>query len=95
MGKDSFNKARQYDSGNWRNDAACRETDPNLFFPVGASGPAVEQIANAKAICSNCLARVACLKYALDSHQDYGIWGGTTEEERRKILRLRRKSDTA
>ena len=71
----------------WRSQAACRDTDPNLFFPVGTTGPAVQQIENAKAICKQCDSQVACLEFALYSRQDYGIWGGTTERERLKILK--------
>lgn len=71
----------------WRATAACRDTDPDLFFPVGTTGPALEQIAAAKAVCTGCDARSACLEYALATNQDSGIWGGTSEEERRKLRR--------
>lgn len=71
----------------WRDDAACRDTDPDLFFPVGTTGPAIEQIANAKAVCQTCDAQSACLEYALVTNQDSGIWGGTSEEERRALRR--------
>ena len=42
------------DSDNWRQFSACRDTDPDLFFPVGTTGPAIEQIENAKAVCRQC-----------------------------------------
>lgn len=71
----------------WREVAACRDTDPDLFFPVGTTGPAIEQIANAKAVCESCEAKQPCLEYALTTNQDSGIWGGTSEEERRQIRR--------
>jgi WhiB family redox-sensing transcriptional regulator len=73
----------------WRNDSACRDTSPDLFFPVGTTGPALEQIAAAKAVCSLCPAQGPCLEFALATNQDSGIWGGTSEEERRKIRRSR------
>lgn len=73
----------------WRTDAACRDTSPDLFFPVGTTGPALEQIAAAKAVCSICPAAALCLDFALATNQDSGIWGGTSEEERRKIRRSR------
>lgn len=69
----------------WRRLAACRDTDPDLFFPVGTTGPAIEQIENAKAVCRQCDVREECLKFALATNQDSGIWRGTSEEERRKI----------
>lgn len=75
--------------GLWRNDAACRDTDPDLFFPVGTTGPAIDQIRSAKQVCSECLVREPCLEYALQSNQDSGVWGGTSEEERRAIRRQR------
>jgi WhiB family transcriptional regulator, redox-sensing transcriptional regulator len=71
----------------WRDLASCRDTDPDLFFPVGTTGPAIEQIENAKAVCRQCEVQTECLEYALASNQDSGIWGGTSEEERRAIRR--------
>lgn len=71
----------------WRRDASCRDTDPDLFFPVGTTGQALVQIANAKTVCEACPACQACLEYALTTNQDSGIWGGTSEEERRKLRR--------
>ena len=69
----------------WRLGSACRDTDPDLFFPVGTTGPALEQIATAKAVCDSCPAQGPCLEFALMTNQDSGIWGGTSEEERRKL----------
>ena len=69
----------------WRKDAACRDTSPDLFFPVGTTGPAIEQIENAKAVCRQCEAQAPCLEYALTTNQDSGVWGGTSEEERRQL----------
>lgn len=71
----------------WRDHAACLDTDPDLFFPVGTTGPAIEQIANAKAVCNTCEAKDPCLEFALTTNQDSGVWGGTSEEERRKLRR--------
>ena len=71
----------------WREQSACRDTDPDLFFPVGTTGPAIEQIENAKAVCRVCDVQKSCLEYALVTNQDSGIWGGTSEEERRTIRR--------
>ncbi len=71
----------------WRSLASCRDTDPDLFFPVGTTGPAIEQIDNAKAVCATCEVKQPCLEFALTTNQDSGVWGGTSEEERRKIRR--------
>ena len=71
----------------WRENSACRDTDPDLFFPVGTTGPAIEQIETAKAVCQECESRQPCLEFALTTNQDSGIWGGTSEEERRKLRR--------
>ena len=75
------------DPDRWRDVASCRDTDPDLFFPVGTTGPAIEQIAAAKAVCDQCEAKTPCLEFALTTNQDSGIWGGTSEEERRKLRR--------
>lgn len=80
--------ARSWDANlAWRVDAACRDLDPNMFFPVGVTGPAVDQIATAKSICSGCPARAACLEFAITTNQEFGVWGGTSEEERRVLRR--------
>ncbi|MEZ5322178.1 MAG: WhiB family transcriptional regulator [Microthrixaceae bacterium] len=73
----------------WRVNAACQDTDPDLFFPVGTTGPAIEQIEQAKAVCNICDAKIDCLEFAMDTNQDSGVWGGTSEEERRKLRRAR------
>ncbi len=75
------------ENDDWRKTSACRDTDPDLFFPVGTTGPAIEQIEAAKAVCGECESRKPCLDFALMTNQDSGIWGGTSEEERRKIRR--------
>lgn len=71
----------------WRRDAICRDTDPDLFFPVGTTGQALVQIDRAKEVCDQCTVKVDCLEFALETNQDSGIWGGTSEEERRKLRR--------
>jgi WhiB family redox-sensing transcriptional regulator len=71
----------------WRNHAICRDTDPELFFPVGTTGYALVQVDRAKEVCGQCPVKSECLDYALETNQDSGIWGGTSEEERRDIRR--------
>ncbi|HEY3689216.1 MAG TPA: WhiB family transcriptional regulator [Pseudonocardiaceae bacterium] len=71
----------------WRHRAACRDEDPELFFPVGTSGPALLQIAEAKIACRRCPVSTECLNWALASGQDAGVWGGMSEEERRVVKR--------
>ena len=71
----------------WRKSAICRDTDPDLFFPVGTTGYALVQIDKAKQVCTECPVCEECLQYALETNQDSGIWGGTSEEERRHIRR--------
>jgi WhiB family redox-sensing transcriptional regulator len=73
----------------WRDQALCRNTDPDLFFPVGTTGYALVAQDHAKQVCGECDVQQACLDYALDTNQDSGIWGGLTEEERRVIRRRR------
>ena len=71
----------------WRAQAICRDTDPELFFPVGTTGHALTQIDRAKQVCGECPVSVQCLEFALETNQDSGIWGGTSEEERRVLRR--------
>lgn len=75
----------------WWRSAACREADPELFFPVAPQGPGAGEIARAKAVCAGCQVRRECLQYALATRQLHGVWGGTTEDERR--LHMRRENE--
>jgi WhiB family redox-sensing transcriptional regulator len=74
-------------STDWRHRSACRDEDPELFWPVGTSGPARIQAEQAKAICRRCPVTDDCLDWALSSGEDSGVWGGMTEEERRAYKR--------
>lgn len=71
----------------WRQRAACRGVDPDIFYPASD-----EEAEAAKAICATCPVREACLEYALANRERDGVWGGATERERRRIVRQRRKS---
>ena len=71
----------------WRNRAACLDEDPELFFPIGNTGPALLQIEEAKAVCRRCAVVETCLKWAIESGQDAGVWGGLSEDERRALKR--------
>ena len=71
----------------WRDQAMCRDTDPELFFPIGTTGQALLQIAKAKSVCCQCPVTVECLEFALETNQDTGIWGGNSEDERRQMRR--------
>ncbi|MFJ3671161.1 WhiB family transcriptional regulator [Streptomyces sp. NPDC090106] len=74
----------------WRDEGLCLREDPDLFFPIGdfRSGVTALQIAEAKAVCGRCPVAGRCLSWAVDTGPVEGIWGGTTEGERR-ALRLR------
>jgi WhiB family redox-sensing transcriptional regulator len=82
-------------AANWRSAAACQSADPDLFFPISSSGPAEQQIARAKRICANCVVRLECLEYAVTHEQVYGIWGGTTAEDRQRDRRRKRRAAAA
>ena len=69
----------------WRDRAACRDEDPDLFFPIGTAGSALTQIEQAKAVCRRCPVLQECLRWALSTGQDVGIWGALTPEERRAL----------
>lgn len=74
----------------WRDDAACRDVDPELFFPDGEVKSDRAQVAMAKLICRRCPVSTTCLSWALASGQEAGIWGGLTEAERHRLLRRTR-----
>src|SRR5665648_818751 len=60
----------------WRNRAACLGENPELFFPVGNTYPALLQLEEAKVVCRRCEVVETCLKWAMESRQDAGVWGG-------------------
>ncbi len=80
-------------TGGWQDEANCLGVDPDLFFPErGAS------TREAKEVCKGCVVRESCLEYALDNGEKFGIWGGMSERERRRIRRQRalaRRAGTA
>ena len=78
-------RTHDWDVDDWRTQSACRESDPELFVPIGTTGMAVEQIEVALRICGGCAVAQECLEFALATNQDAGIWGGRTEEDRRKL----------
>ncbi|MDX2705836.1 WhiB family transcriptional regulator [Streptomyces sp. PA03-6a] len=86
---------------NWRDAAACSDEDPELFFPISGSGLGMAQIGEAKAVCRRCPVTARCLEWAVETGPMEGIWGGTTESERRAMRhraareRLRGASGTA
>lgn len=69
----------------WHLDAACRGADHELFFP--GKGESVTSH-RARAICARCPVQVECLTWAVENKEPGGIWGGTTERDRRKIRSL-------
>jgi WhiB family redox-sensing transcriptional regulator len=68
----------------WQTDALCAQTDPEAFFPEKGGSTR-----DAKRICTGCAVRAQCLEYALDNDERFGIWGGLSERERRKLRRGR------
>ena len=73
----------------WQSDAACRDADPELFFPAAEYGPAHrEQVQAAKAVCADCPVREECLIFALEALA-HGVAGGLDEHERRALRRAR------
>lgn len=67
----------------WQADALCSQTDPEAFFPE--KGGSTRE---AKKICSQCTVRSECLEYALANDERFGIWGGLSERERRRLKRI-------
>ncbi len=70
------------DRPDWMSDGACVGANPELFFPTRG-----EQVDGAKAVCRTCPVTRLCLEYALDNNETYGIWGGRSERERRRMRR--------
>ncbi|UUT35728.1 WhiB family transcriptional regulator [Microbacterium elymi] len=66
----------------WQADALCAQTDPEAFFPEKGGSTR-----DAKRVCTTCEVRAQCLEYALQNDERFGIWGGLSERERRKLKR--------
>ena len=90
-----WNRDSEWDNDGWRDQAACRHTDANLFFPAGSTGMAIDQIDAAKAVCRACPVQDACLRFAFVTNQEAGIWGGKDEDERRKLRKTWRANRLA
>ena len=71
----------------WRSRAACLDENPELFFPIGNADPAFHQINKARVICRRCEVADTCLRWAMHSHQDDGVWGGLSVDERHSLKR--------
>lgn len=69
---------------NWMNQGNCADRDPSTFFPSDGVGVEI-----ARRICADCKVKTTCMEYTLKHHIDHGVWGGTSERERRRILRAR------
>ena len=74
-------------SDSWRQYARCLGTDPEVFYPSSD-----EQADEARAICAICPVREPCLEAAIVAREKQGVWGGLTEQERRRLIRRRRRS---
>jgi WhiB family redox-sensing transcriptional regulator len=70
------------DAQSWQEQALCAETDPEAFFPE--KGGSTRE---AKKICTGCEVKAQCLEYALANDERFGIWGGLSERERRRLRR--------
>ncbi len=68
----------------WQQEANCRGVDPDLFYPERG-----ESTSSAKKVCRACFVRAQCLEFALENGEKFGIWGGLSERERRRIRRQR------
>lgn len=70
----------------WVRGACVGVTNERIFFPQRG-----DKVSPAKKICATCTVRVECLEYALDHHEKFGIWGGLSERQRRKLRRERNR----
>jgi WhiB family redox-sensing transcriptional regulator len=77
-------------AGRWTLRAACLHADPELFFPEVLGAIGADRTSQAKQFCAGCPVRDKCLGWALGTGEAYGIWGGTTPDERR-VIRARHR----
>jgi WhiB family redox-sensing transcriptional regulator len=75
----------------WWDRAGCLGMNTELFYPQGTTGRALDQANQAKAVCARCPVAKACLEWAVKTGEDAGVWGGTTEDERRILRRQRQR----
>ena len=75
---------------NWMAIGNCSDQPPELFFPSDGVGVEV-----AKKVCADCPSKEPCLEYALAHRIDHGVWGGTSERQRRRILKARKEARLA
>ncbi|NCX60191.1 MAG: WhiB family transcriptional regulator [Actinobacteria bacterium] len=73
----------------WRTQANCRDTDPELFFPIGNTGEALRMLSRARLVCADCTVKASCLEFAMTTNQDCGVWGGTSATRRESASRRR------
>ncbi len=78
----SFMTAEELEAAAWQDRALCSQTDPEAFFPE--KGGSTRE---AKRVCLGCEVRTECLEYALTHDERFGIWGGLSERERRRVKR--------
>lgn len=69
----------------WRDNSRCRDEDPELFYPTGIATDGDLVTMQAKAVCRRCQVNDKCLAYALDRGEQWGVWGGLTPTERRRL----------
>lgn len=84
-----YGKQSAQDLG-WMEDALCAQTDPDIFYPEkgGSTAPATS-------VCSSCPVKSECLEYAVTNDIRHGIWGGTSDNDRKRIARERKASRSA
>jgi WhiB family redox-sensing transcriptional regulator len=83
----TFSDSRRPILVTWRDRAACLDENPELFFPTGNADPAFRQIEQAKVVCRRGEVVQTCLRWAIDSLQDAGVWGGLSQDERHALKR--------
>ena len=71
----------------WMPLGNCKDKPPNMFFPHEGGGVDI-----AKRVCADCVVKSECLEYAIDNRIDHGVWGGTSERERRRIIKNRNRT---
>ena len=81
--------------GDWQSQGACLNADPDVFFPISVAGASATQIRTARAICAGCRVRSDCINYAVEHAEIQGIWGGTTDDERKKLRRARARAGSS